>query len=450
MNNSENSDESSDNNTNHYDTLGVTEEATEDEIKKAYRKLCVKWHPDKCKTEKDKGLYESTFKDISEAYTVLSDPEKRQMYDDYGSEGVEHFEQHGGMSGGMGGMPGGLPPEVAAMFSQMGGIPGMGSMGGMGGLFGGQQKNDIPDCRETIDVTLEEIFSGVTKKQKFDRFTVCSKCDGKGSSNGKDITCKKCKGSGHVMTMIGPNTMSQQTCKNCDEGIDKKMKNKLCTKCDGVKYVKETVSIDVKIPKGSHNGFSVVIENRGNIIPEEDQINDNTRSRVIFKVNTLEHVYFKRDLVLPGENSVDDSNLLIEINVSFTESLMGFVREITHLDGEKLLIKNNKPVRQGDIMVNKGGGMYDTHGSRGELFIRIEVEHPMSQSEDDRIELGKLLTKESEHDIDFGSKTGKTISHVMFDDYIKTPHYKKSKNKQRKHEHESESHDSGQVGCQQS
>jgi DnaJ-class molecular chaperone len=356
----------------YYEVLNINKNASEEEIKKNYRALAKKWHPDKNPNNKEEA--EKKFKEIAEAYAVLSDPDKKQIYDKHGIDGLKGSEGHGHDFGGF---------NPFDLFKQM-----------MTGMTGGH--SEVPDCINNINVSLEDLYSGVTMDEEIERFSVCDKCKGCGGKHGTDITCKKCKGQGQMIIQIGPGMMTQAPCKDCrGSGISNSADK--CKKCNGQKFAKETVTLSVTIPKGAFMKYPIVIEDEGNAVPpdEVDSVGQ-SRSKAVFVVVEEQHEIFKRGVVIPEKRKIDYSDLLIELDVPFVESLIGFTKEIKHLDGRVLNFQYNEPCRHGDIVVVVGEGMPNINdpNKNGDLFVRINVEHPkgITLTQSGKQQLNKLLT----------------------------------------------------------
>ena len=280
-----------------YEVLGVDKDSTFDQIKKAYRKKAIKEHP-------DKGGDPDKFKEVTAAYEILSDKEKREIYDKHGAEAAKQGRPQGG--GG-------------DIFSQMFG-------GGMGGGPRGPQKGK--SVQHAIKVTLEEIYKGKTTKIAVNRDRICTTCEGKGGMNGANATCSKCKGRGMVtkMTMIGPGMYSQSTgpCDDCGgsgEQIDEADK---CKNCNGKKVIKEKKVLEASIDKGSPHGEKYIFHG------ESDEHPDKEAGDVVIVVNEQPHKLFKRK----------GADLLIERDITLLESLTGADFVIDFLDGTKLRIKS--------------------------------------------------------------------------------------------------------------
>lgn len=362
MNSSENVD--------FYEILGLKRTATEEDIKKSYKKLAKRWHPDKNMDNKEEA--EIRFKEISEAYSVLSDPEKKQIYDVHGIEGLKQSSNEG---------PEGINPFE--LFRH---------------IF--EQGNDdgIPDCVEHIKVDLSTLYTGGTVTREVSRSSFCVKCDGTGlksKDKSESVDCKKCGGKGAMLIMLGPGMFTEAKCKSCKGlGIDESVEK--CTKCKGKKFYKETVELEVTIPKGAHNKFSIIIEEQGNQVPpdEVDKVGK-SRSDVVFVVVEERHKTFERGVVIPEKRRVDFADLLIRLDISFAESLLGFTMNISHLDNHNVTIKCDEMCRHGDKYVIIGGGMprLNDEGKFGDLFVDINVQHPREAgiNPETRSQLKKLL-----------------------------------------------------------
>lgn len=358
---------------NYYEVLGIKKNAQDSDIKQSYRKLAKQWHPDK--NPKNKEESEKMFKTISEAYEILADPQKRQIYDEHGINGLKQTS-------------GGEDP-----------FDGMNPFDLFKNMFGGQE-DGIPDCIEYMETDLPSLYTGSSVTKKIERRTFCDKCSGTGAKGGVAAPCKKCKGKGAVMMMIGPGMLTEAKCRSCDGlGIDEAIER--CKKCKGQKFYKEKVELQVNIPKGAYHKFPVIIEEQGNQIPP-DEINNagKTRSDAVFLIVEAQHDVFKRGVVIPEKRCIDYSDLSTEITISFVDSLTGFSTVLTHLDNEKLVIESAKMCRHGDTFVVMGGGMpklNDSDEKHGDLFVRIVVQHPEEAglSDETKKQLIKALTGKS-------------------------------------------------------
>lgn len=406
------------NHINYYDILEIPKTADENEIKTAYRKLAKKWHPDKNLNNTEEAT--AKFKEISIAYEVLSNPEKKKIYDEGGLDALQESEN----------ATGGVDPnEIFKEFLKK-----MGGMGGMMDDFFGRENDTggIPDLELGLEISLSDAYNGSTIKTEIKRGSLCDKCDGTGAKDKKsDIKCKQCKGMGQILKQVRQGhvvQMIQMPCNMCrGSGIDKDVEK--CKKCDGNSVIEETIEIEVKIPKGSHQNIQygdretrISMQGQGNEIPKEfikDKGNKKkTRTDLIFVIqNVKEHDVFERNFLIRGKNKIDSSDLKITLKITLAESFAGIYKEIQHLDGHYVRIYLNHPIRHGDIFVIKGQGMpvYGKENKFGDLVVYFEVEHPKDILTD------KLKTKILE---DFGTKAvklpKKTEPHeiINYDDYL--------------------------------
>jgi DnaJ-class molecular chaperone len=404
----------------YYKILGVEKTDDINKIKSAYKKLAFKYHPDK---NPNNPIAEEKFKEITEAYQVLSDETKREIYDNYGHSGLDNngFE------------PSNFDPTN--IFRD---------------IFGFDNNISIPPVEVYIDVTLEELFTGTEKDFSFDRFSICKKCKGKGA-NGKNINCKTCKGTGSRMIRI-MGGIGQMPCDECDgRGIDPKAEK--CKTCNGDGTNIENHSIKIKINRGHSKTKPIIIENEGNEIPENEIGNSNrTRTNVIVAIKEIEHKLFTRGSVIKELRKVEESNLVIELNISLAESLCGFSKTITHLNKEELKINMHDMVRHSDIIVIRNQGMYiQNSDKRGDLLIRIKVD-TLKFSKSDKQKIWALL---GDGPYNHNSKNSPGI--IFYDDYKKEivdeheKEYMKEQYRQRKKQHKTDSEldddDGGNIQC---
>lgn len=338
--------------TRFYEILGVSKNATEDEIKKAYRKAAMKNHP-------DKGGDPEKFKELAQAYEVLSDSQKREIYDRYGEDALKE-----GMGGG-----GGMHDPFDIFESFFGGNP----FGG-GGSGRGRRQRRGEDVVHPLKVSLEDLYKGITKKLSLSRNVICSKCSGKGSKSGASMKCSGCKGTGMKVSIrqLGPGMIQQMQhpcneCKGTGETIDDKDR---CPQCKGEKVVPEKKVLEVHVEKGMQNGQKITFPG------EADEAPDTVTGDIVFVLQQKEHPKFKRK----GED------LFVDHTLSLTEALCGFQFILTHLDGRQLLIKSNpgevvKP-DQFKAINEEGMPMYQRPFMRGKLYIHFIVEFPDSLSPD--------------------------------------------------------------------
>lgn len=362
-------------NLNYYDVLGVEKTATLEEIKKAYKKLAIKWHPDKNPDNVEEA--ESKFKELSEAYEVLSDSEKRKIYDTHGIEGL----RNGGFSGPSSGF---MEDLIRQMF----------------GGHGDDDDDDIPPVEITEDCTLEDLYNGKVVKKKIARHSLCQDCEGTGCEDKIDHTCKKCNGNGIIIKMIQMGPMIQQireNCKDCNgDGIDKHTKK--CKKCNGIKAIKEQYEVNFEIPKGAFANprEPIVIENVGNEIPlnERSKTRGKSRSDVVVHINELKHSTYKRMFVIKNiKESIDPADLLMDLEIDLAESLCGFQKKIKHIDDKELVFDHDTLLKENDIFKVKNKGMPRVgENSYGDLYVNIKVKYPKEIPNSIKHRLWQLLT----------------------------------------------------------
>eukprot|EP01127_Copromyxa_protea_P013553 TRINITY_DN3669_c0_g1_i1.p1 TRINITY_DN3669_c0_g1~~TRINITY_DN3669_c0_g1_i1.p1 ORF type:complete len:445 (+),score=103.35 TRINITY_DN3669_c0_g1_i1:869-2203(+) len=344
----------------YYARLGVERGASADEIKKAYRKLAMKYHPDRNKGDK---AAEEKFKEISQAYSVLSDEKQKQTYDQFGEEGLNGagFDPMHGMS-----------PED--FFSQMFG--GGGGFGGGFNPFGGQQQRKptrTPDIEHTINLTLEELFKGTEKTLEFARRVICSECSGVGAKSKDSVTkCTTCKGCGQetVLRQMGPGMVarSQVTCRSCSGKGETIRAGDACKKCNGNKTVKVPERLKIVVPAGAKDGMTLQFKGQAHQEPGL------TTGDVVIGVSAKQHPTFK----------VHDADLVATQKISLADALFGFELSMKLVDGKVAKIK---PAATGNIVADesvyvvKGEGMPLSPGSarRGDLYIKFNVITPKIQ-----------------------------------------------------------------------
>jgi molecular chaperone DnaJ len=360
----------------YYDILGVERNSDSGVIKKAYRKVAIKFHPDK---NPDNAEAEDKFKEAAEAYEVLSDQQKRARYDQYG---------HAGMNGGAGGGFGGGGMNMDDIFSNFGDVFGGGGGSPFDSFFGGggggrgrcQRKGS--NLRIKLKLTLEEIANGADKKVKVKRQASCSSCNGTGAENGTAMsTCSTCQGSGQVKkvvnTMLGQ-MVSSSTCSVCN-GKGKTIEKK-CSTChgDGVKLEEDV--IDLKIPGGVQDGMQLAVSGKGNMPPGGGVPGD-----LLVVVEEIAH----DELVREG------NNVLYELYISFSDASLGAPIEVPTITGKAKI--NIKPGTQsGTILRLRGKGIKDINGyGTGDLLVHVNVWVPKGLSKQEKIILEGL--KEAEN-----------------------------------------------------
>ena len=356
----------------YYEILGVSKNADENELKKAYRQMALKYHPDKNPDDKES---EEKFKEAAEAYEVLNNPEKRRRYDQYGHTGLGNMGG-GGFSGGM---------TVEDIFSQFGDIFG-GHFGGFdsffgggGGRSGGRRMTRGTNLRVKVKLTLEEISTGVEKKIKVNKYIKCNTCSGTGAKGGSSVTtCSTCRGTGQV-TRVTNTFMGQMqttsTCPSCG-GQGQTIREK-CLECMGDGIVKGEEVISINIPSGVAEGMQLSMSGKGNAAARGGIPGD-----LIILIEEIEHEHFNRD----------GMNIIYDCSISMPDVALGCSVEIPTLEG-KARIKIEPGTQPGKILRLKGKGLPDVnyHG-KGDLLIYINVWTPKNLSKEERTILEKLKT----------------------------------------------------------
>lgn len=344
----------------YYEILGLSKGAGEEDIKKAYRKLAIKYHPDKNPDDKSA---EEKFKEAAEAYEVLSSPEKRQRYDQFGHAGVG-----GAASGGFGG--GGMNMED--IFSQFGDIFGGGGFGGFGGggRSGGRRVMRGSNLRVKVKMNLKEVAKGVEKKLKVNKFVSCHTCKGSGAKSGQLEVCRLCNGSGVQVrtqqTFLGA-MQTQTTCSGCN-GEGKTVKDK-CKTCNGDGIVREEEVISINIPAGVAEGMQLSVSGKGNAAPRGGINGD-----LLVLIEEEEDPELKRD----------GNNLFYDSYVNFVDAALGTSIEVPLVEG-KAKIKVEPGTQSGKVLRLKGKGLPDVNSyGTGDLLVNINVWTPQNLTAEEK------------------------------------------------------------------
>ena len=348
----------------YYEVLGVDRNASASDIKKAYRKLAIQYHPDKNPDNKEA---EEKFKEAAEAYSVLSDPDKKARYDQFGFEGVS------GAGGGSG--FGGAGMDINDIFSMFGDI--FGGHGGFGGGFGGfgggsagPAKHRGSDQRVKVKLTLQEIANGVTKKFKLKKYVPCTHCNGSGAENGAVETCPDCKGTGRVVrtqqSFFGM-MRSEVACPRCN-GQGKIIKNK-CQHCNGDGIVMGEEIVEVNIPAGVYEGMQLSMRGKGNASKYNGIPGD-----LLILVEEEKHPTLVRD----------ENDLIYSLLLDIPTAALGGFAEIPTIDG-KAKVTIDPGTQPGKVLRLRGKGLPSINGyGKGDIVVNISVYIPETLSKDEK------------------------------------------------------------------
>ena len=350
----------------YYDVLGVNKNSSPEQIKSAYRKLAVKYHPDKNPGDKKA---EDNFKEASEAYGILSDSEKKQNYDSFGHAA---FENGSSGQGGFGGFSG---ADFSDIFEDF-----FGDFGGNRNNNKRRSNNRGSDLRYDLTISLEEAYSGKKQDIKFTTTEKCNTCKGNGSQPGySPDRCTMCGGNGRVRSNQGFFTV-QQTCPQCAGGGEE-ITNP-CTDCNGQGNKQATKKLSVTIPKGVDDGTRMRLAGKG-----EAGSKGGTTGDLYLFINVKSHEIFKRS----------DENLFFECPISMADAALGTTIEIPTIDGGKAKIKIPDGTQNGKQFRLKGKGMPYMRGSGdGDLYVQINTEVPISLNKEQKNLLEKFREIENE------------------------------------------------------
>ena len=323
-----------------YDILGVAKGATENDIKRAYRKIAMKYHPDRNPDNKEA---EKKFKEAAEAYSILSDVSKRQQYDQFG---------HSAFNGMGGGQSGFNSMNMDDIFNQFGDI--------FGGGQGGARTHRGVDLRYNLELTLEQAVSGTTVKIRVPKMAACEICNGSGAKKGSTpSSCSTCGGVGQVRMQQGFFSV-QQTCPQC-RGAGKIITDP-CSTCHGQGRVRDTKTISVKVPEGVDNGDRIRLTGEGEISETNGPAGD-----LYVHIAVKEHTIFSRD----------DTDLYCEVPISFTTAALGGELEVPTLDGN-VNLKIPTETQSGKLFRLRSKGVHSVRSSaKGDLLCRVIVETPV-------------------------------------------------------------------------
>ena len=351
----------------YYDVLGINKSSNPEDIKSAYRKLAVKYHPDKNPGDKSA---EDKFKEASEAYGILSDKSKRENYDNFGHAAFENGG--GGQTGGFSGFGG---ADFSDIFEDF-----FGDFRGGGRSSRGNSSNRGSDLRYDLSITLEDAFSGKKQNIQFSTSDKCNTCKGSGSKPGHSADrCTYCGGNGKIRTNQGFFTV-QQTCPQCS-GNGEEITHP-CSDCNGQGNKQTSKKIAVTIPKGVDDGTRIRLAGKG-----EAGSRGGTTGDLYLFINVKSHDLFKRS----------DENLFFEFPISISDAALGTTIEIPTINGGKAKIKIPDGTQSGKQFRLKGKGMpFMRRGDYGDLYVQVKTEVPISLNKEQKELLEKFRQIENE------------------------------------------------------
>ena len=347
----------------YYSVLEVEKSCTQEEIISSYKKKVLQYHPDKNKDNKE--LASINFKKIVQAYQILSDPIKRKNYDNKNS--IDFQE---------------IIDDIL-----------------------NKENDEIPNVIIELEVSINELYTGVIKEIKFSRYSPCNKCDGKGTKSKKNIYCSSCNGKGVFLNTSNGGKLNfilnEEQCNICEgSGLNPDIKK--CSSCNGNKYIKEEIICDVDVPIGSYNNYSIKLENEGNYIPDDERKNNNERTDVIVIIKEINNIQnIKRGMYIKELNRINKSDLLIEIPITFEESICGFKKNIELINNNFIGIEFNNIILNGDIYVIKNCGfpIIEKKDEFGDLFICFSIIKP-NLTIQQRKKIWQILTSTSYQEFD--------------------------------------------------
>ena len=365
----------------YYEVLGLQKGASEDDIKQAYRKAALKWHPDRWVngTDEEKKTAEEKFKEASEAYSVLSDPAKRQKYDQFGFAGVDGAGAQD-WSQGFGSLNDILNNLFGGAFGSFGSAFGFG--GGFGGPQEGRRKQRGRDIRTRVRLTLAEIANGCVKEVTLERNRPCPDCSGRGAKNSSDIkTCPTCKGAGqvqHVTNSLFGRTITYNVCPQC--GGEGEIVTSPCRTCGGTGLIRKKETVSIKIPAGVEAGMQITVRGEGHSAPHNGVNGD-----LLVVIEEIEDENLKRD----------GNNLFFTKIISVTDAILGCEIAVPCLDGEQKL-KLDAGTQSGYVTRLRGKGLPALNGyGKGDLYVKILVWIPHKLSRDEKRAIEEMRASSS-------------------------------------------------------
>lgn len=333
---------------NYYEILGINKNASENEIKKAYYKLAMKYHPDKNPNNKDA---ENKFKEINEAYEVLIDKDKRNKYDLYGKDFNKNINSN-------------FTNDIFKAFFNFN-----------NDIFNKTQKRNT--IYKEVFFNLEDFYIGTTKKFKINRFIICKECNNTGFKDKQNHLCKMCNGKGIIINTIQKGMFIQQftsPCNNCNRtGLDNSFDK--CLKCNGKKIIDDVININLSINSNNYENEKIIFKNIGN------EYSLNKFDDIIFILKCNKHNYFTRI----------NNNLIITMYITLKEALFGFNKTINRLDNSELIISNDKVLKPNDNLIIKGEGI----NKNGNLIINFDIKFPDKLNDNLKNDLINVINKYS-------------------------------------------------------
>ena len=353
----------------YYDILGVSKDASAAELKKAYRKMALKYHPDK---NPDNKAAEDKFKEAAEAYEVLNNPDKKSRYDQFGHQGMSG-------AGGFGGQGGMSMDDIFSHFGDIfsGGFGG-GFSSGFGGQSGGRRRvNKGSNLRVKVKLSLKEVAHGVEKKIKLNKYVGCNSCNGTGAEKGSSkSTCPTCHGRGQVSRVTNTFLGQMQTASTCPQcGGEGEIITNKCNRCHGNGIVKGEEVVTFKIPAGVAEGMQLAISGKGNAAARGGIPGD-----LLVIIEEESHPDLQRD----------GNDLLYDLYINFSDAALGSTTEVPTIDG-KAKIKITPGTQGGKVLRLKGKGLPDVNGyGKGDILVNVNIWTPRNLSNEEKAILEKL------------------------------------------------------------